>query len=191
MQRFATYFSVLACVLLLAACSGKNRPDEIVSGTVAEDTVTITATVVRIDHEDRIVRLQKENGEFVGIRVKDDVRNLDQVKKGDKVKAVYHQSLAFSVKKKGVTEPGVDVASDAGRTPLGAKPGVAAAVAVTVTSTIKSIDKKTPAVTLEGPDGELTTIKVRNPANLENVKKGDLVEITYTEATAIAVQGIN
>ena len=188
MQRIATFFTILACVVLVSACSGKNRPDEVVSGTVAEETVTVTATVAKIDHEDRIVRLAKEDGTFVAFRVRDDVQNLAQVAKGDKVRAVYHKSLAFSVKKKGLVEPGVDVASDAGRAAKGNMPAAAAAVAITVTSTIKHIDKKTPAVTLEDAEGELNTIRVRNPKNLENVRVGDTVEITYTEATAIAVE---
>ena len=43
-------------------------------------------------------------------------------------------------------------------------------------------------MTLKAPDGTLTTIKARNPANLDKVAVGDLVEITYTEALAIGVE---
>ena len=57
-----------------------------------------------------------------------------------------------------------------------------------VTSTIQAIDKKNGTVTLKAPDGTLTTIKARNPAKLDKVTVGDLVEITYTEALAIGVE---
>jgi hypothetical protein len=43
-------------------------------------------------------------------------------------------------------------------------------------------------VTLKGADGKTTTVKVRNPKNLENVKVGDVVVITYTEALALSLQ---
>ena len=33
----------------------------------------------------------------------------------------------------------------------------------------------------------MTTIKARDPRNLERVAVGDLVEITYTEAVAVSV----
>jgi hypothetical protein len=42
-------------------------------------------------------------------------------------------------------------------------------------------------VTLQGPTGT-TTIKVRDPRNLERVAVGDLIEITYTEAVAASVE---
>ena len=52
---------------------------------------------------------------------------------------------------------------------------------------IRALDRKNGTATLEGPDGELTTIAVRNPQHFDVAQVGDLVEITYTEAVAIAV----
>jgi len=42
-------------------------------------------------------------------------------------------------------------------------------------------------VTIKGPEGNTETVKARNPKNLDAVKVGDLVEITYTRALAIAL----
>ena len=42
--------------------------------------------------------------------------------------------------------------------------------------------------TLKGPDGKTVTIKAQDPKNLEAVKVGDEVVITYTEALAISVE---
>jgi ribosomal protein S17 len=58
---------------------------------------------------------------------------------------------------------------------------------VTVTATIVAIDKKAHTVTIKGPDGNTETVKARDPKNLEALKVGDLVEITYTRALAIAL----
>jgi len=43
-------------------------------------------------------------------------------------------------------------------------------------------------VTLRGPDGEDSTIKVRHPEKLNRVSVGDLVDIIYTEALGISVE---
>jgi hypothetical protein len=41
---------------------------------------------------------------------------------------------------------------------------------------------------MTGPEGNSDTIKVKDPTKLEKLQAGDLVEITYTEALAIAVE---
>jgi hypothetical protein len=43
-------------------------------------------------------------------------------------------------------------------------------------------------VTLKGPEGKTQEIKVKDPKNLENVKVGDQVAFTYTEALAVSVE---
>ena len=42
-------------------------------------------------------------------------------------------------------------------------------------------------MTIKGPEGTTETVKARNPKNLDAVNVGDLVEITYTHALAIAL----
>ena len=57
-----------------------------------------------------------------------------------------------------------------------------------MTATVEAIDSKVPSVTLKGPEGKVVEVKIRNRENLENVKVGDQVVITYTEALAISVE---
>jgi hypothetical protein len=61
---------------------------------------------------------------------------------------------------------------------------------VTLTTTITAIDLADDTVTLRGPEGRSRTIKVREPADLRKVQVGDLVDITYSEAVAIAVRQV-
>ena len=58
---------------------------------------------------------------------------------------------------------------------------------MTATVTINAIDPKVPSVTITTEDGKTMSFKVENPKNLEGVKVGDQVEITYTQALAISV----
>jgi Cu/Ag efflux protein CusF len=160
-------------------------PAEVLSGTVAEGAATVTATVRKIDLKKRRVTLEGPDGKTVTVKVPEAARNLAQVKVGDEVVVAFYESIAYEVKKPGEASPGVAVAEEAGRSEPGEKPGGFAAEAVTVT--ITAIDRANSTVTLELPDGETDTVKVRDPSRLEGVEVGDLVELTYTEAVAISV----
>jgi Cu/Ag efflux protein CusF len=175
-------------VLSLGACSSERGP--LPAGTLAENQVSVTARVEKLDLKARKVALRLPDGTLRNIVVPEEVRNLPQVKVGDQVVAQFYESVAFEVKPAGSEEPGVSVASGGDRAELGAMPAAIGAQAVTVTTTITGIDKRKGTVTLTGPDGESFDVKVRNPANLDRVDEGDLVDITYTEALAVSVERV-
>lgn len=160
------------------------------SGVVGENVLTATAKVKAIDLKTRHVTLQRADGSVVKFVAGDEVRNLPQVKVGDEVNVTYYESLAYEVRKPGdgASGAGASVAEGAARAKLGEKPGGIAARATTITATIAAIDKGAGTVTLRTPDGETSTIKARNPDNLNRVSVGDLVDITYTEAFGISVE---
>jgi len=171
-----------------AAAAPAVAPTPIVSGTIGETAVTATATVKKIDLKKRLVTLQGADGETTTITAGPEVKNLDQVRVGDEVVATYFESVAYEVKAPSQGTPGVAVAEEVQRAKPGERPGAAGARVTTITATITGIDKKKGTVTLTGPDGDAVTVKARNPDNLEKIKKGDLVDITMTQAVAIAVE---
>ena len=150
--------------------------------------VTVTATVEAIDQKTRMVTLKGPQGNSVTFKAGEQIKNLSQVKVGDSVLAKYYESVAVEVKKPGDAKPGVTKQEAVTRAKPGETPAGMAVSQVTVTTTITAIDKKKPTVTLKGADGKTTTVKVRNPKNLENVKVGDQVVITYTEALALSLE---
>lgn len=152
------------------------------------DVVTATATVEAIDYKKRLVTLLGPEGNSATIQVGPEVRNFAQVKKGDQVVATYRESVAVTLRKPGEAEPGVVAAEAVERAQPGAKPSGMAAETVTVTTTVEKVDRRKQVVTLKGPDGKTANVTVRDPARLEKVKVGDLVEITYTQALAISVE---
>jgi Cu/Ag efflux protein CusF len=148
----------------------------------------MTATVEKIDYEKRMVTLKGPEGNMVTFKAGDEVKNLAQVKAGDKVTAEYYEAVAVQVLKPGEAAPGAQAGSAVARAKPGEKPAGMAVNTVTVTATIDKIDKKANRVTLKGPEGNKETVKVKDPNNLKKVKVGDQVVITYTEALAIAVE---
>ena len=157
-------------------------------GTVGTNLVTATARVKALDQQTRRVTLERADGSEVTVYADDTVRNLPQVHVGDEVTASFYESLAYEVKKPGTAAPGATVAEEAARAKLGEKPAGAGARVTTIVATIVGLDKAAGTVTLQGPTGRATTIKARDPRNLERVAVGDLVEITYTEAVAVSVE---
>jgi hypothetical protein len=144
--------------------------------------------VVSINHKTRHVTLKDEDGKTMTIVAGPEVRNLAQVKKGDVLRITYRQSMAYSVAKPGKAQPGVGTSTNVSRAALGEKPGGSVTDTVSVRATIAAIDKPASEVTLRGPHGNLNVVKVKDPSKLDAVAVGDIVDITYTEALAVAVE---
>jgi len=147
-----------------------------------------TAEVIAIDLPTRTVTLKGQKGNEFTVHADDRVRNLPQVRVGDRVDVSYQESLVWNVKKASDGNPGASVQSGAVGAKPGDKPAGAAANRVNMTATIEAIDQANGTVTLKGPQGNSRTIKARDPKNLQRVQVGDLVDITYTEAVAVRVR---
>jgi hypothetical protein len=179
--------AALAATLLMTACASPPEPVSV------ENTQTLTATVESVDLDKRLVSLRAANGRSATVEVSPDVRNLAQVKPGDNVVVRYYEALAAQLKKKGesTTLDSVDVATGTARAEPGGKPGAAVGSTVTTTVVIDSVDQSFNTVTFRGPGGMLRTVAVETPKGQEfigRLRKGDEVELTYTEALAVSVE---
>ena len=147
--------------------------------------VTLRGTVEAIDKEKQTVTIKGPKRSLT-VRVQDP-KKLEAIKVGDPVIGKYYEALAFEVKKPGTVTPGVTAQQGVATSQPGATPAGAVGEQVTITATITAINKAAHTVTIKGPEGNTETIKARDPKNLDLVKVGDLVEITYTRALAIAL----
>jgi len=152
-----------------------------------ETVSTLEATVTAIDQATREVTLKSADGESVSFIAGDEVKNLAQVKVGDKLKLEYLESVTVQVLEAGQADVGAETVAGAARAKPGEKPAGVAISETTVVVVIEAIDKEHEKVTLKGPEGKTKTVKVRNPENLEKVAIGDKVMITYTEALAVKI----
>lgn len=167
----------------LAACAGSQKP----SGKM-EDVLETSAAVVAVDYVQRLITVKPEGGEPIDLEASEAVKNLDQVKVGDEVALTYTEALAWQVRPAGDGGPGVATGENVTTAPPGAKPKVSARQSLKLTASITAIDVGNNTVTLAGPQGNTRTFKARDPANLRKVKVGDLVDIEYSQALAIAVR---
>jgi hypothetical protein len=189
-------FSVMCLVVVLAltvasfAFAGGNAEPKAVAkpvGVAVVDVTKVTATVESIDYAKRLVTLKGPEGNMVTFKAGEAVRNLDQVKVGDKVVAVYMESVAVFVRR--TTDPPTAGETDmVGVAPKGAKPGVVMVQTAEVTAKVEAIDLKARTVTLIGPEGKTMKVKVdKSVKGLDKLKKGDDIVLRVTDALAITV----
>jgi len=170
-----------------AASPEKSAPAEKKPTVEKEKVTTVKATVEAIDLQNRVVTLKGPKGNVFDLKVGEKVKNLPQVKVGDELVVKYYESIVLKVMSPGPAE-GVKKSEAVVAAKPGERPSGAVARQVTLTATVQDISPQKTYVTLRGPEGKSVDVKVRDPKNLENVKVGDQVIITYTEGMAISVE---
>ena len=200
MEQFLTKTRWTRALALVAAALAANafaqKPDAAGGIAVTSEpgkatavrALVISAQVVGIDKATRTLTLKGPQGDVVDIVAGDEVKNFDQIKLGDFVVARYAQALTLELRKTKVKAGEPTVREGAARAKPGERPSAAGAREVTAIADVIGVDPKTSTITLKGPRGNVVTLDVRNPDQFKVVKKGDQVEVTYTEALALTVE---
>ena len=176
----------LLSVALTAAAPVSARASQKPLAAVA--TATVTATIQAIDATNRLVTLKFDDGTVDTVWAGPEVKRFSELKVGDKVTFRYHESAVVQLHKAGETAP-ASSASQAITRSAGPKPGGTMAKQMTATVTVETVDPATPSITVTTEDGRHVTYHVEDKKNLEGVKAGDRIEITYTRALMVSVQG--
>ena len=184
MIRAGRMLAILAMAALLAAVFVPGASAQQAKSQAA--VVTETFTIVAIDQTNRMVTLKDKDGYTDSIYAGPEVKRFNELKVGDKVTVRYYESVVYQIQKPGATP--VPSGEQAGIVRgKGPKPGGTISRQITATVTVTAIDMKVPSVTIKMDDGSVSSFKVEDKKNLEGVKVGDRVQITYTEALAISV----
>jgi len=184
MQKYMRLLLIALVALSLSGCANSEARKDLKIERAG--MVSVTATVEEVDMVTRMVTLRGSDGKKVTIYAGKEVVNLPQVRVGDEVVAMYSEALAVRMAKPGEVRD--EMAQGMARAVPGSKPGAFEVNEITVTATIVDIDKTLETATLKLPDGNIRIVKVQDRANLEKVKIGDTIVITYTNELAISVQ---
>jgi len=190
MKKFLILGLALSMASVATVAKAVDAPAEPAKFKLESSVTDITATVKEVDHKARTVTLEGPAGNLISTKVDDDVENFNKVKKGDKVDIQLYESMAISVKK---NDPKKDVMKTTTKKVITAKTKEKKPIKVEIEETkqiadITKVNIKKGTVTLIGVKGMPVEIKVKEPKNLEGIKKGDQVEITYTESVAFEVR---
>ena len=149
-------------------------------GGMIVDTEEVTATVVAVDHDERLVTLEGKGRQYHTMHVGPNI-DLSAVKKGDEVVFRYTQAMALRVELAGGGES-EQVASSPVR-------GAIAVRTVTTDATVTAIDKDQRRLTLKRPDGSEQAFEAdKRLTNFDHLKVGDEVKATLAHAVAIGVR---
>jgi hypothetical protein len=186
MKRQFAVILVISAALAMVACAHSPSTDAGKPAAVAVESIQSTATVKAVDYLKRTVTLEGTDGKTGTFNAKN-VRNLDQVKVGDLVKVEYVEELAIYVRKS--DEPPSAMEGEAvGLAPKGQMPGGIVADTVQITANVEAIDYRNRTITLKGPQGNVKTFKVdQSIQRFDQIKQGDQVVVSYTEALLITV----
>lgn len=152
--------------------------------TLPGETITFSGTIESIERSTRAVTLRGPKGNLLTMRVPAEVKSFDTLKIGDTINARYYENVVLRVKP--ASEPDVNTNSDAVTRSAGAPAGTAASQRV-MTVKITAIDPNVPSITLAGPNNWTYSSRVADKAALQQVKVGDRLDITWTEAVLMSV----
>ena len=154
------------------------------------ETVSATATIQAIDQTGRTITLRGEDGTEESFYVPPEIKRFSELKVGDRVKARYYESYVFQLRKPGDKAPAAADPSAKVTKGAGANPSATIARQMNATVEVTAVNPSVPSITVKTADGHIVTRKIDNAKNLEGVKPGDKIDITYTQAAVVDVEPI-
>jgi NMD protein affecting ribosome stability and mRNA decay len=144
-------------------------------------------TVLNIDKKTRTITFKNKEGESKFV-AGPEIKNFDQIKKGDLVNVTYELAVAIELiktKSDGIRSK-VETNTVTNSKPTD-KPSEVIANKTTIIADIVAVDRDKKLVSVKGPSGKITTVTVKNPALLADVNVGEQVKVVYYDAMAASI----
>ncbi len=185
----------LACLSLAAfialpytlASHAQTKPTVIDAAAIDNSYLLYEGEVVKIDKKTRTITFKNKEGESKFV-AGPEIKNFDQIKKGDRLSVSYELAVAIELiktKSDGVrskVETNTVTSSKANE-----KPSETIANKTTITADIVEVNRDKKLVSVKGPSGKVTTVTVKNPALLADVNVGEQVKVIYYDAMAASI----
>ncbi len=149
-----------------------------------------TGTITDVDYPNREVTLKDPKGRIETFEVVNSVQRFNEAKVGDKVSVDYYLGFNAQIRKPSAEEEQnplvvLEATGRAGpnETPTGTDQRQIRAVV-----TIEGLDRAKQTVTVKGPRGKYFVARVADPSRLDQVRIGDTIVLTFTEAAAISLK---
>ena len=178
--------------ILQIGCASKDNKMSEVDKREITGIATFTATVQSVDLEKRELTLGDQDSAGITFAVDKQVKRLDEIRPGDKIRLDYYISLVSEIREPTEDEKNapLTVLENMAKAPADTSPAGGGLRQMRALVTIKDIDLESNLVTIKGPMGRYLTLKPLYPERLKLVKVGDTVIVTYTEALAVSVEKV-
>ena len=144
-------------------------------------------TVTKIDKKTRTIFFKNNEGESKFV-AGPEIKNFDQIKKGDRLSVTYELAVAIELiktKSDGIRSK-VETSSEVASKP-GEKPTRTITNTTTIIADIVDVDRAKKLVSVKGPSGKITVVTVKNPQLLADVNVGEQVKVIYFDAMAASI----
>ena len=179
---------------MLSACGAPAQPPPPrPEPTAVAREAQFVAVVESVDQSTREVVLRGPEGNLATVTAGPEVRNLAQVRRGDRVVVTYGAALAVEMAPPGGGGPPAEVATGMARAEPGERPAGAVGQRVRARVRIQEVDPVTGRVAFVGPQGVRRVVTPQNPAMADfarRLRPGDEVDMTYAEAVAVRVEPV-
>jgi hypothetical protein len=156
-------------------------------GGAVLETEEVRAKVSAIDTAKRSFTLTDEQGRSRTLQAPPEMRNFDQLKVGDQVRALIGLERIVHLREPGeMSEDGA--AGILATAPEGGKPALLMAETLELTAVIKAIDTTQRTATLQFADGSQRIVKVRPDVEMKSEYLGRELVLRMTSAVAISVE---
>jgi len=188
-QIFLAFAAALLCSSAAIAQSGaaENKPMVIDAAAVDNSYLLYEGSVIKTDKKTRTITFKNNEGESKFV-AGPEIKNFDQIKKGDRLSVTYQLAVAIELiktKSDGVrskVETNTVTTSKANE-----KPAETITNKTTIIADIVEVNREKKLVSVKGPSGKVTTVVVKNPALLADVNIGEQVKVIYYDAMAASI----
>ncbi len=179
--------AILALPLMaLIGCATPDPEPPVVASTTRE----MVAAVDRVDARTRTIVVRGPDNKPQTLQLGPEVRNFDQIRRGDRVRLHYEEAVAVRMAPRGSqVEP--ETVVGAARAEPGARPAAGTMAATRAQVRITAVDAANNMVSFVGPSRVERTAAVRAPELrefLKTLRVGDRVDVAVVEAIAIRVE---
>lgn len=190
--KFAPITLVAAALLAgpaLVMAQAPSAANAVVVDAAVTDNVfqLYEGTVTKIDKKTRTIFFKNNEGESKFV-AGPEIKNFDQIKKGDRLSVTYELAVAIELiktKSDGIRSK-VETSSEVASKP-GEKPTRTITNTTTIIADIVDVDRAKKLVSVKGPSGKITVVTVKNPQLLADVNVGEQVKVIYFDAMAASI----
>ena len=151
---------------------------------------SFTGTITDIDYANREMTLKDSQGQSETFSVDKEVKRFSEAKVGDKVSISYYFGFNAEVRKPTAEEQQnpLVVLQATGRAGPGEAPAGSNTQQIRAVVTIEGLDRADQTITVKGPRGKYYMARVADPSRFDQVKIGDTIVMTFTEAQAVSLE---